>query len=143
MTETTTWLDIMPALPLAQNVPVLSNLWNGWGPGVVRYTRAAGEIDYLEYGEQPGAGVSFDALDGEPVEVPIEALRVDLGEPLGFAYALRWWRLNAILPTQLGQVAAADMARRWLLNAITDEDRIALARALQEVATKPPDPLLP
>ena len=138
MTTTEThWLDIMPAIPLARGVPVRDHDDVYDQRGLVLYTREPGEI--IEY-DGPGAGVLFDG-DIETTECSLKTVRVDLDDPQGFGYALRYL-LDAVADEDR---ARATMPKAWETaqrmwhdysiqrGRTTDADRLALARALAEV----------
>lgn len=125
-----TWLDVMPAIPLAYGVPVLAR--DDGLTGVVTYLRQSGEIHYAD-GDEDGAGVVLKD-DDTPVECPLSRLVVDLGDPQGFAYALRWVYQRGWPHRRYGEadnLAAA--ARRHTFGRTTDADRLAMARACAEV----------
>lgn len=108
------WLDTMPTIPLARAVPVIA--WHRWDrDSIVRVP-------------------SFE--DGTRFNSP-GPWRVDLDDPQGFAYALRYllsligsssdaWILD------LGGDRDAFDALCWrgLLGSTSDRDRVELARAL-------------
>lgn len=138
MTDTQNWTDIIPAIPLARGVPVIDFTshpphWVHWPQvGVVMYTRERGEIDYVD-GFDRGAGVMWDEPINEshgPFEVPISILRVDLADPVGFAYALRYCRRHDLHHSRFDYVG---MQGRADFGKTTDADRIRLAKALAEV----------
>ena len=144
MTTTETWLDIMPAIPLARGVPVRDHDDVYDQRGLVLYTREPGEI--IEY-DGPGAGVLFDG-DIETTECSLKTVRVDLDDPQGFGYALRYC-LRAPLGvlklahalgfgTGVGEQYSGSDMKGWIVgwaatDLATDQDRLALARALAEV----------
>ena len=111
------WLDIMPAIPLANATPA-------------RLPRGDRVVVY-------GSPVMGGGVHGEPCRmkaqiaplgryVNVDDLRVDLDDPQGFAYALRWAQEGGYgTPAWDGILTG-----RWLDGATTDADRVALARAL-------------
>jgi hypothetical protein len=130
----TTWLDILPALPLAKAVPLVT-----------------------AYGTAVGSDVFEDGTgfyrDGGP-------WRIDLSDPQGYAYALRWlcskrpWlaphakhlpitRTQRKTPAQVAERAVmieqktefCDGLNRWAAGQTTDADRLALALAIAEVVS--------
>ena len=112
----TSWLDIMPAIPLARAVPV------------------AARVHCYLGGTDTIRGVCVDPaddivwMDGAPGETD-EAARVDLDDPQGFAYALR--ALCRPTPSSVHyDVQWAQLIDRHLCGETTDADRLALATAL-------------
>ena len=102
------WLEHMPEIELARGVPVI-NIKNGARKIVVKVE----------------GGLPVLALK-PAVRPPIapKLWRVDLGDPIGWYYALRYaWRRGSSVACLTG----------WREDRITDEDRVALAKALQEV----------
>jgi hypothetical protein len=114
----TTWLDVMPAIPLARWVPV------------VDLNPEAGEDDNVHggmVGEDVARFVTEEIAYDE--EERAAYLRVDLDDPQGFGYALRWYLLRDGHFPGVDQMVSDHMHGY----PITDADRIALARALREV----------
>ena len=116
------WLEHMPWIPPAGGVPVRCP--DGHQRVCVGY-----DPKYEIIGICPGVhGVEY--VRGEEAR----AVRVDLGDPLGFAYALRYarnlrWNLDL-------QIAWSETRWRDLAlgdDMTTDADRLALAKALKEV----------
>ena len=122
------WIDIIPALPLARGVPVR--------------TRCGGKHAFTALVDSAPAGLAHQhhAKDGGGVELVSMyphytqrhyRWRVALDDPQGFGYALRvvgkvyaltdptsfWWPLT----------------NRHIDGETTDDDRLALAKALKEV----------
>ena len=128
---TTTWLDVMPAIPLARGVPVIEvDHLDGHPPwhGIVlgRNSRGSWVVKAPELA--PGSVRAPEYSEGEANEL----LRVDLDDPQGFGYALR----------RLGHDGADEwddlliqLMDRWGSDwgSITDADRLALAKAIAEV----------
>ena len=120
--ETLTWIDILPALPLARGVPVRHN---GDPKTVCDSTGCYAWLDDAPsdgYGRDRGLGANHE-----------DDCIVDLDDPGGFGYALRF------LMTHTRAVTAAEshvrsLTRRWLESRTTDADRLALARAIAEVS---------
>lgn len=114
------WLDIIPAIPLAKAVPLA-------GVDVLEGTVDAVCTFYNEHSER-------GMVNGGPVQ-DLDFYRVDLDDPQGFAYALRW--LASRVEGGQHYRLAAELVARFVFatgEAITDADRVALARALAEVA---------
>ena len=113
------WLDIIPSIELARGVPVVTK--HNRLRGVTAYVGSDGVIlaDRYAIDQNPGSAHRW---------------RVDLGDSQGFAYALRH------LMTQYSDRGkqcpiSSELIRRSLhTNVSTDEDRVALAKALREVA---------
>ena len=112
------WPAVMPVIELARCVPVLDN--DNGTTGVVVDVEDATHA-WVVWGES------------DSVEQRTADLRVDLGDPAGFAYALRWLRrrLGGERWNQRGNAWAVEA---WLLSRTTDADRLALAQACAEVA---------
>ena len=113
MDKQATWLDVMPAIPLALGVPVIAPE-HRLGAVVVLTT---GGVWLANRGEGPAGQLSGERLD---------RWRVDLADPQGFGYALRHYQ------TQHG--GAIRWVARWMNDETTDGDRLALAEALAELA---------
>ncbi len=130
-----TWLDVMPAIPLARGVPVIDihtePLWRGvvvgreadeWMVTCASYDIA---LNGAEYGDR-------DADD---------YLRPDLDDPQGFAYALNRLTMQAaaagvLLNTLLDREhCLMELLGRWVQGKTTDADRLALAQAFVTPAT--------
>ena len=115
-----TWLDVMPLLPLARGVPI-----------VHRHDPDFRKVCLL----QSPTGWWCDYGGSTP------NYRIDLDDPQGFAYALRLMaqrnpggnaeRLTRAM-VDWGRIALGVQRRYWL-DETTDDDRMALARALAEV----------
>lgn len=139
MTTTPNWLDIMPAIPLARGVPIVDP------PGPMRQPEWAGVATVpTEDGRWQVHWVRrADWRDSDATLTSVEHLRVDLDDPQGFGYALRW--LNAQserkwveLCHRCATLESDDhgfggVVLRHALGETTDADRLALARALAEV----------
>ena len=112
-----TWTDIIPAIPLAHGVPVI-----GYSIADALLRGVAHESESIVWDD----GVGPDYFD---------TVRVDLDDPQGFAYALRWLvRQRRRDFSDEHQRDAASLGNAWLWNeVITDADRIALARALAAI----------
>ncbi len=109
----TNWLDIMPAIPLARGVPVIDKTTKWRGVTAV----AAGRLV-----------VKFDQVEGW---VDADSTFVDLSDPLGFAYALRYATRHHHDPSVLRNREIGP--ERWLHDEPCDDERLDLARTLQEV----------
>ena len=119
------WLSILPAVPLERGVPVITT--DGEATWLVRRTTAS--ETHVIVGD--GAG-------SDERRYPIRVLRVDLNDPQGYAYALRFysrWRsqnvdyYERVLPGFDGVLA------RHLIERTTDADRLALATAVAEAVS--------
>ena len=108
-----TWIE-MPAIPLQRGVPVVSD---HAGHAVVVWTGTDGRVilsDPHAIDKAPGSAAGW---------------RVDLDDPQGFGYALRWLgKQRGILNGDL-----LTLAERWIVGDTTDTDRITLAKACAEV----------
>ncbi len=133
--DTVNWLDIMPSIPLANAVPVTQRIGEGIATGVV-----VGDADL-----KGAMRIAWSGHFGE-VHGTVKGCRVNLDDPQGFAYALRYlfslgagsvWDRHNDRPRFLGH--ASDDAVRYTFSlisgqeVITDADRLALARAFDEV----------
>ena len=123
-----TWLSLLPYIPLANAVPVV---WCHLDPDRDLKGVVVGTVAIFEERERP--------LDDK-------LLRVDLSDPQGFAYALRWFWNNDIGVGYLGLFARADgwehappaseihkLALRVELGSTTDEDCERLSRAMRRL----------
>ena len=125
-TETLTWIDTLPAIPLARGVPVC--------------TSHPDPDEYGDYGILLSATscpvVVHPEIGEDWVAASIEHLRIDLDEPQGFGYALRWLDGGSAMATERsdGAPVLADVLFRHLSGKTTDADRLALARAIAEVS---------
>ena len=127
---TQNWLDIMPAIPLARGVPVIAR----------HDTHPGRNFDAVCLHAHQGKWVVHDGGTNQgPMPEPM--LRVDLADPQGFAYALRWLLSEEpfAFARALGWTpdkAETDAYDRRIVQALlspTDDDRLALAKALAEV----------
>ena len=109
------WLDIIPAIPLARGVPVI-NIKNGARKVVVKV--------------EGGLPVLAMTPAVRPPVAP-KLWRVDLGDPLGFAWALRYVTRHHDDPSVLRNREIGP--ERWLHDEPCDDERMDLARCLQEV----------
>lgn len=128
------WLDILPAIPLARGVPVRgAPSLNYPNTGVVIFA-SGNEVQVLWDGSDSES--IYKMSSPHDLALLADTTRVDLDDPQGFAYGLRWlvrYRRRAALAEH--QRDAAAVANAWLWNeVITDADRLALARALAEVS---------
>jgi len=124
--ETETWLDIMPAIPLARGVVVI--VVHDTHPG--RSFKAV--CLHASAGEWSVHDGSSDGLVSEHM------LRVDLDDPQGFGYALRFaclagWDDKGYLIRKPGKLPY--LLRMWAQGTADDADRLDLARVLIEVTS--------
>lgn len=120
MTATTTWLDVMPALPLARGVPVVL-------PGAMR------SLGIVLSGGSPDAYIQ-EGMSGPSRwwHIANDGVRVDLDDSQGFGYALRrLWQLRGVgvgeaLPMEEFEPWHGWMARH-LGGETTEADRLGLA----------------
>ena len=111
------WTDIIPAIPLARGVPVIDKTTKLRGVTAVTAGRLV---------------VKFDQVEGW---VDADSTFVDLGDPQGFAYALRYWAQHHDDESGEAEEQALQWALSYLGDGITDADRVALAKALKEVTS--------
>jgi len=122
MTTTTeqTWLDIIPALPLDQAVPVAGYAQDSIMRGVVVRRRAHGDWQV-----EHTSGAAW----------PTVGWRVDLDDPQGFGYALRMaaelGACNSMYIAECG-IGWNGIVAAYFTGRTDDADRLALARALAE-----------
>ena len=124
----TTWLDIMPAILLVRGVPVVTSgaepkrglcmgLHDGWN--IVRWDHKPQPLDLIQHGR-----------------CPTHWLSVDLDDPQGFGYALRWYANHDPEPDGSAE-QVIQWAELWLqAEGITDEDRTGLAFACAVVVRR-------
>lgn len=120
------WLDIMPAIPLARGVPLVHT--HVAGPPVTRGWVALGSDTCTLPSEVPAC-----TYLGWANTVDSGFMRVDLDDPQGFAYALRWIRCSDGWARSLGALSGS-LVDRHMAGGTTDADRLALAKACAEVA---------
>lgn len=101
------WMDVMPVIPLARGVPV--------------YTEDPA-LDGVTVASFGGARSDVYRVFGDPYKVSTDDVvyRVNLGDPQGMAYALRW------LATRCPESSA--LIRRFWCGKTTDEDRLNVAQ---------------
>jgi len=124
------WLDILPAITLARGVPVtsssraLATQFGDYGRGVVGL--------HQDTASGPMVRTVRDTGDLDGGWTAEHCFRVDLDDPQGFGYALRWLAINS-------DDRADDIINRlsdqWLnwWESINPADRLALARAIAEI----------
>jgi len=148
------WVKWLPSIPLARGVPVIEVVRDSvqtLGRGLACYTMTARPPSILGRRGTPreayGAGVRFDEDRSTNREMPLEEIRVDLDDDLGFAYAAMTWlrgrekllgRPEAWRPSEVARrTAIIKQFQFWMqrcaIGEITDGDRLALAQALAEV----------
>jgi len=120
--KTATWLDIIPAIPLAKNVPIIMLGVLDCGIDAARSVTTEDETC-----------VSRVLVLGGFVDC--EGLRVDIDDPQGFGYALRvlFGREPLVGRRLLRKMLGHDHQQamlRYYAGTTTNADRIALARAL-------------
>ena len=125
------WIDTLPAIPLARGVAVrsLRGVHVGSFPaGVVLRPRQMLAHRCLRRTDRERVAVAW--LAGDSSLQQHETLRVDLADPQGFGYALRYACQHC--DPSISYLWPA-MASRWVRGETTDSDRIALAYALAEL----------
>ena len=111
------WLDIMPPIPLARGVPVAAYVGEAVWRGVCAELLPPSAVAVIPDGVQCTVGVSS------------KWVKVDLDDPQGVAYALRW-----LAGTSAGYDEA--MLSLWVRGDTRDEDCLALARTCAEVVER-------
>lgn len=129
---TETWLDLMPAIPLARAVPVV------WLPhtkaGIARLSVTVVAVWTATASSGRRQCVVLCAGESEVRGAAESRLRADLDDPQGFGYALRWlWKQRKAPRLHADPELAFAVVQRWLYGKTTDADHPALARALAEV----------
>ncbi len=136
---TPAWLDAMPAIPLARGVPTVTRL----GEQADHHGVVVRMFD--------GGATAPEARivgDNERTATASGSTRVDLDDPQGFAYALRWlWRaldgmpwsdrrrrIHVLFRAAGPTPSEAGIWLRHLTGTTTGADRITLAKACAEVA---------
>ncbi len=121
---TETWLDVMLAIPLARGVLVVD------AGGTRRIALWASDGDYWWF-----SSAKSPIGPGLPNEIDARTVRVDLDDPQGFGYALRWRWAVVEYRLRAGDKRLIEGAIiRHLNGETTDADRLSLARACAEVA---------
>ena len=122
----TEWLEYMPFIPLARGVPLVQ--LHVAGPPVTRGWVALGPDTCTLPSDDPSC-----TFLGNANSIDRGFMRVDLDDPLGFAYAFQhaYWIVedDVFIDGDRGRIMWAVLDR-----AVTDEDRVIVAKALQEVA---------
>jgi len=125
------WLDVMPAIPLARGVPVvvITGLRRGVR-GVVVACPQRWSADPIVRVAEDGP-IYADATTSIPWAQ--DCWRVDLDDAHGVAHVLRWLadRPRSTLPRSIPSDLHA-LVDRWLLANVDDADRLSLARACAE-----------
>lgn len=116
------WLDIMPAIPLAKGLPVIA----------IHDTHPGRNFKALTLHDRVG---HWTLYAGGLALVPGSELRVDLDDPQGFGYALRWLDGGSALATERSDGAPvwAGVLFRHLSHQTTGADRLELSQAIAEV----------
>ena len=118
------WLDILPAIPLARGVPVR--------------TRCGGQHAFTalvaaDYGKD-GGGVELVSMYPHRTQRRYR-WRVDLNDPQGFGYALSHFMQGRNVLKGAPYSYYRAVMERLMEGKTTDADRIALAQALAEVVS--------
>jgi len=132
------WIDVIPVIPLARGVPVRAPAMDDLRSTVIRVV-AYDDGERVDHGEY-----DYDEDDCALFYDHGDALRVDLDDPQGFGYALRWLYSASACGRQrlIWRLAPGDdapepfdwpLVARALHGETTDADRLALAKALREV----------
>ena len=125
-----TWLDVIPAIPLARGVPVVGPKGKPGtvievgedGVPIVGYTTNHGTSDIKRNQRARTAG-------WHPAQC-----RPDLDDHQGFGFALRAYLPRARSPKRSPAPNWLAIIHRHIHGETSDDDRQALARALREVA---------
>lgn len=123
MTTTKTWLDIIPAIPLARGVPFLLHF-----DGCEEYCGEDRRRVCISYEDDYATWVDDD---GDYCATPEHDTRPDLDDPQGFGYALRWYGHQ---PVSDGGALFRRLRDAYFLTP-NDADRLALALALAELVS--------
>ena len=115
------WIDTLPAIPLAVGLPV-----------IVHWTDDEREQVIIACDERGGQSiVRGDPMpNGYSVTGDNDGFRVDLADPQGFGYALRYAGQHC--DPSISYLWPA-MASRWMRGETTDTDRLALAQAIADL----------
>ena len=119
VTETDRWQDHMPAIVLRPGVPVNGPL-----------------LAFALYSDTTNDELTLaDPKTHEVFVVTHLGWLVDLDDPQGFGYALRWLTIKTVgTMAWANQNPGATMAWRHLTGTTTDADRLALAKACKAVS---------
>lgn len=109
-----TWLEVLPAIPLARGVPVL--MTNGPLQGRSLLVNSTDHDGHA-------------CLSPERNAFAYDEARVALDDPQGFGYALRWYGHQPVMD---GGELFRELRDAYYL-VPNDADRLALAKALSEV----------
>ena len=119
MTIPETWLDIIPAIPLAWGVPVQHDGYK-W---VAMELRADKRTWLLTC----STGTTYATAD---------QCSIDLDDPQGFGYSMRHWYAAAAATADDAVLRWFELTLwAWTQGILDDSDSLALARALAEVVS--------
>ena len=125
-TNTATWLDIIPALPLARGVPFLLCYEGADSEGDIHRVCIDASDDWVTWVDD----------EGDYTSTPECETRVDLDDPQGFGYALRHWYAAAAATADDAVLRWFELTLwAWTQGILDDSDSLALARALAEVVS--------
>lgn len=120
------WLDSMPLIPFARGVP-------GVLP-VASKNKAIRRFIVIEALDE-AVHVAYDSGDCEVIyadDPRWPKLRVDLDEPQGFGYVLRWYQHK----TQTVDERHGRLVMYWLDHTIEDNDRLLLASFVRRTVSR-------
>lgn len=120
-TNNINWLDIIPAIPLTENVPLIHPEYHD--------TRL---VTIEAEDSSTGWVRCVQPRDGQMNNWRTDALRIDLSSPQGFAYGLRHWSIN----DTSGNDWPAWALRAWsdlMRDCLDETDMVNLARALADL----------
>ncbi len=124
------WLDVLPVLPLARGVPVRmrflcleSNRWED------AYRNPSTAIDSAFFANRFERAPLADFTDEDVDDT--RRILVDLDDPQGFIYALRYLQSLQYPTARYVGEALDDLLSGWLNGETTDADRLDVARRLR------------
>lgn len=139
-TTTETWLDVMPAIPLARSVPVVSRSRQGGWVVLGAGGASAESHGWVRLGAHTGPYWD-DVHPHEPVQVGLLLLRPDLDDPQGFGYAVKQAGIVALrghfaksTGMQQAQKQAHAVVWRWMAGTTTEDDKLVVATVLRGAA---------
>jgi hypothetical protein len=140
MTVTKNWISILPAIPLAHAVPFVRIPRSGRMSDLpIRRGIVFGETAFIM--ADLGGEHVYPSRHPTPINRGNQAqenevrqfVRVDLDDPQGFAYALRWLMAQPEYPAPVVPGGLHGLINGSMIGHTSDADRLALAQAIADV----------